>query len=157
MKRHVVPRLLFCVIGATSVAMAFVLFQTVRPYDLVRFPEGNVGTVDPSNIEAGGTITVTFPAFCNDGVDTVVHRFAEVLRDGEKVAAFELPSVTFAAPDEPFCASPLPQVVALPNYVVGQSVTGAGTFRIRNEIQYRPNPFQTVTVLSFTEPFTIEP
>ena len=145
------------IIGLTSVVMGFVLFQTVRPYDLVRYPEGNVGTVEPQTVTAGGLITTTYPAFCNDGVDVTILRHAEVLVDGRTVASFELPAVSFNAPAEPVCFAPIAQSVRLPNYVVGQSTTEAGTFRLVNETVYRPNPFQTVSVFSYTEPFQIQP
>lgn len=155
--KHRLARLIPAVLALASLLMGFVLFQTLRPYDSVRFPEGNVSTVEPQTVEAGGLLTTTFPAYCNDGVDTLIRRQAEVLVDGEVIAAFELPAVSFTAPAEPFCASPIVQSIRLPNYVVGQSATEPGTFRLRNEISYRPNPFQEVTVVAFSDPFQVQP
>jgi len=152
-----VVRVVPALIALATLMMAGVLFQTLRPYDLVRYPEGNVGTVEPQTVTAGGLITTTYPAYCNDGVDVKILRQAEVLRDGVPVASFELPAVSFNAPAEPVCFAPIAQSVRLPNYVVGQSTTEAGTFRLVNETVYRPNPFQTVSVFSYTEPFQIQP
>ena len=154
---HKVARFSVALIAVASIVMAGVLFQTLRPYNLVTFPQGNVGTVEPKVVEAGGTIRVTFPEFCNEGVDVTVLRWAEVLVDDVVVASFELPSVSFNAPPEPVCFSPVPQTVVLPNYVVGQSVTDLATFRLHNEITYRPNPFQKVSIFTVTEPFQIRP
>lgn len=138
---------------AALAALSVVTLWLVWPYNSVRFPAGSTGTVVPASIAPGGEVTVTWPEFCNDGVATTVTRFADVLVEGNPVASFELPSVSFASPPEPTCLAPNAQSVVLPNYVVGPD--GPTTFRLRNEIAYRPNPVRVVVVEALSKSFTI--
>jgi hypothetical protein len=154
--RHRVAGWVLGLIAAATALLAVVLVGLLWPYNSIRFPQGNVGTVKPSTVEQGGTIIVTWPAYCNDGVANTVNRFAEVLVEGRVVASFELPAVAFAGPPRATCLAPLDQSLTLPNYVVGQD-NAPRTFRIRNEITYRPNAIRTVTVEAITVPFTIDP
>lgn len=159
MKAAIKHRIADAVLMAVTLAVLVVgllLVGLLWPYDDVRFPGGNVGTVEPQTIRPGGNITVTWPSYCNDGRATYVERYADVLVDGEPVAAFELPALMFPAPDGPVCVEPTVQTVTIPNYVVGPG-NRPTQFRLRNEIQYKPNPIRTVTVVAVTEPFTIRP
>lgn len=154
--RHRVAGWVLGLIGAATALLAVVLVGLLWPYNSIRFPQGNVGTVKPSTVEPGGTIVVTWPAYCNDGYANTVTRFADILVEGRPVASFALPAVQFAAPPEPTCLAPVDQSLTLPNYVVGQD-RNPRTFRIRNEITYRPNAIRTVTVEAVTVPFVIDP
>ena len=153
-RHHRRVRVVSALITTAIAAVTLLLLGLLWPYSAVSYPDGNIGTVEPPTVGQGGSITVTYPRFCNSGQDILIDRWADVLVDGQMVAAFALPAVEFF-PTKPLgCVGPIEQTVSLPNYVVGAQNQDA-TFRLRFVTTYKPNPIRTVRVESFTEPFVI--
>lgn len=137
------------------VAWLSVSVALLWPYRDVTFPQGNVGAVTPTTVQELGTVTVTFPAYCNFGQVVTVNRWADIYMDGQRRASERLGTLTFyPTPGEPECRAPDVQPFGLTTAF--KDYTGKGTvYRIRTETTYRPNPIRTVTVEASTEPFTV--
>lgn len=154
---RIVHTLTYLMLGGLGVVFAFITFALVRPYNDVRFPQGNVGTVEPQTVKEGGVVTVTYPAYCNDNQDVMVQRWADRYYNGKVVASFSLPPIQFFNKGNGLvCFEPSVSRVTLPNYVAAQSADTA-VFRLRLITIYKPNPIRTVRVESFTQTFTVTP
>jgi hypothetical protein len=145
----------------TSVLIAAWLFALLRPYDAVRFPPAPA-TVTPSVIKAGGEVTLTREAYCNDGVDITLTRWADRIDEhGRVTASLSLPPVQFY-PAGPACVAPSVQRIVIPDYIKAAPAVPGGPdvptkYRLRFETSYQANPIRVVTVESLSEPFVILP
>jgi hypothetical protein len=149
-------RLATAALGVTVAVSGLLLFWLLRPYDAVRFV-GEPGVATPAVVEAGGTVTITREAFCNDGVDVTVRRWADAMSDdGRVLASFDIGTVEFYSDGVPFCSAPSVSGVTLPNYIIGAD-GAAGMFRLRFSVEYQANPVRTVAVESVTTSFLITP
>ena len=137
--------------------MVVAIIWLIRPYDLVRFGDPT-STVLTTTVPQGGNIVVQNPSFCVDDVDTTVERWADALdKEGRVVASFQMYSIEFFGKGRGLvCNSPSVVTVALPNYVIGMD-GGAGTFKLRQVISYRPNPVRIVKVDLQTTAFVVLP
>lgn len=90
-RNRVLAAVAWLLTGLWVVAMVLL----IRPYHDVSFPKGNTATVHPVTVGEGGTVVVTFPAFCNNGRVVTVDRYADVYMDGRLAASERLGSLTF--------------------------------------------------------------
>jgi hypothetical protein len=127
------------------------------PYNDVTFPRGNVGSVAPATVPELGTITVTFPEFCNYGQVTTTERWADIYdAAGTRVASEKLGTLTFyPVRDEP-CRAPEIQDVGLTTAFKAYGGLPT-TYRIRTVTSYQPNPIRIVRVEASTNPFVVTP
>lgn len=152
MTRH---RLITALAWTLTAAWIAAMFALLWPYNSVTFPNGNVATVQPSIVGEGGTITVTFPKYCNSGQTVTVTRWADIYTDGRRAASEQLGTLTFYPdPAGPVCFEPRVDQIKLSDAFVAYADAGT-TYRIRTETSYRPNLIRTVTVEASTDPFVV--
>lgn len=151
-------RLIAAIAWTLTAAWIVAVGLLLWPYDAVTFPQGNVATVSPSTVPELGTITVTFPKYCNDGQVVTVTRWADIYApDGRRTASEQLGTLTFYPdPAGPTCFAPRVDEFGLTTAF--QAYSGKGTtYRIRTVTAYSPNPIRTVRVEASTDPFVVTP
>lgn len=118
--------------AGTILAVGFATFGVaVWPHDEVRI-SGDAVLLSPGDLPVGGTVVFQRGSFCNDGVDTMVARWADLFVDGRRVAAFSLPPVQFFTSGEPMCVEPSVSTIVLPDYIP------AGEYRLRFITSWEP-------------------
>ena len=153
MNRH---RIIAVTAWALTACWLAAMVALLWPYNAVTFPKGNVATVRPSTVGENGTVVVTFPAYCNNGQEVTVTRWADIYApDGMRLASEQLGTLTFyPRPGGPVCFEPRTDTVKLSDAFVAYADEGT-VYRIRTETAYRPNWIRTVVVEATTEPFTV--
>jgi hypothetical protein len=153
-------------VAAWSLTIAWVLMLAVLvwPHNEVTFPQGNTATVTPAKVKELGTITITFPAYCNDGQVVTVERWADIYGPGDhRLASERLGQLTFyPKAGGKVCRAPDVQEFGLTTafQAYGEQPT---VYRIRTVTSYQPiripllKQVRTVEVEATTEPFTVIP
>lgn len=140
-----------------TVACGVCIYWFVAPYNLVSFPDGNVATVTPKVVPAGGTIVGSFPTYCNQGVDVMVTRTLVVWKaDGTRGAAIPVNAIKFYTDGQPRCDSPRTDPVPLPPEAIAYTPEGT-VYSFEVITTYKANPIRFVQVPSSTEKFTVVP
>jgi hypothetical protein len=152
-KRHHTVTILAWILTA---AWALAMVSWFWPHNEVSFPKGNVATVEPTIVPELGTITVTFPAYCNNGQVVTVTRWADIYEAGRRTASEQLGALTFyPAPDGPTCLEPRVDEIGLTTAFQAYQ-PGGTTYRIRSVTAYRPAlSLRPVTVEASTQPFLV--
>lgn len=153
MKKHRIVALLS---WALTVCWILAMVSWFWPHNEVSFPKGNVATVSPAVVPELGTITVTFPAYCNNGQVVTVTRWADIYVDGRRTASEQLGTLTFyPSPDGPECFEPRVDEIGLTTAFQAYQ-EGGTTYRIRSVTAYRPMfSLRSVMVEASTEPFLV--
>lgn len=134
----------------------------------VSYPQGNVASVEPTEVSPGEVVYLTFKEYCNAGVDTRVERWVDFLLPSTKEpyasfgldplefygASFRDPSAPNTTADNPSgCVENQTQPVGLPDAIAGRP-PGDALVRIRISISYE-KPEQTIIVPGYSEPFIL--
>ncbi len=154
MKRH---RIVAVIAWTLTACWMSAMVALLWPYSDVTFPKGNVATVTPTTVKELGTVTVTFPAYCNFGQTVTVERYADIYFNGQLSATEKLGQLTFyPVPGVPECRAPEIQEFGLTTAF--KAYNGKPTqYRIRSVTSYRPNAIRVVSVEASTELFTVTP
>jgi hypothetical protein len=134
-----------------------ITYGLAKPYDEVRFGAPN-SVVSETIVPQGGLVTISSSNYCNDGQDTTVERWADLLDNNDQVVASYQIQISdyFRGGQPPICYNPAVARQILPPNVIGFDGR-AGRFRFRQIIFYHPNPIRTIRIEIQSNIFTVVP
>jgi len=122
----------------------------------ITFPDGNVGTIRPPEVEAGNNVILTYKTYCNFGVNVTISNWVDIYdaKDNTTIVRSYFLNTIQSYNTKPGCISPYIQLVNIPQDL-NFSVNSTSKIRLRSIYTYE-KPEQTIKVETYSEQFILE-
>ena len=122
----------------------------------ITFPDGNVGTIKPPEVEAGNNVTLTYKTYCNFGVNVTITNWVDIYNatNQEIIERSYFLNTIQSYNTKPGCVNPYIQLVNIPQDL-NFNVDNSTQIRLRSIYTYK-KPEQIINVETYSEQFILE-